>query len=167
MFAGKEEGLESTANYEVVAGCAAGLENLVRGEVELFGGQEVVTGIGVVRWRGTLLSAYRCCLWSRFASRVFLELWRFAVTDEDSLYNASLAAEWGEHLTEDTTFAVGCTLSGESRITHSRFAALRLKDGLVDHFRARTGKRPSVKTDRPGVQLHLHIDNNFATMSLD
>jgi 23S rRNA (guanine2445-N2)-methyltransferase / 23S rRNA (guanine2069-N7)-methyltransferase len=167
MFGGKEKAVENEKIYDVVAGCASGLETLVQGEAHLFGGQDVVAGVGVVRWRGTLESAYRCCLWSRFTSRVFLELWQFSVTDEDSLYNASLSADWREHLTEDTTFAVGCTLSGESRITHSRFAALRLKDGLVDHFRAGTGKRPSVKTDRPGVQIHLHIANNVATISLD
>jgi 23S rRNA (guanine2445-N2)-methyltransferase / 23S rRNA (guanine2069-N7)-methyltransferase len=96
-----------------------------------------------------------------------LQLWQFPVTDEVSLYNGSLAAPWENHLNENITFAVGCTLSGESRITHSRFAALRLKDGLVDSFRARTGQRPSVKTDRPGVQIHLHLENNLATISLD
>ncbi len=81
MLGGKGEDFRGKTIYEVVAGCAAGLENLVAGEVELSGGQDVVTGAGVVRWRGTLESAYRCCLWSRFASRVFLELWRFPVTD--------------------------------------------------------------------------------------
>lgn len=158
---------DNNKSYLIVAGCAAGLENLVLEEVGLFGGKDVVAGIGVVRWSGTLESAYRCCLWSRFASRIFLELWQFPVTDEDSLYNAACSAGWNEHLTEETTFAVSCTLSGESHITHSRFAALRLKDGLVDYFRARTGKRPSVKTDRPEIQVHLHIENNIATISLD
>jgi 23S rRNA (guanine2445-N2)-methyltransferase / 23S rRNA (guanine2069-N7)-methyltransferase len=167
MFGDGEMECGNNKTYAIVTGCAAGLETLVGGEAQLFGGQEVVTDVGVVRWRGTLDSAYRCCLWSRFASRVFLELWRFDVTDEDSLYNQALAIDWGQQLTEDTTFAVGCTLSGESRITHSRFAALRLKDSLVDNFRARTGKRPSVKTNRPGVQIHLHIENNIATISID
>lgn len=153
--------------YEIVAGCAAGLEQLVGEEARVFGGQHVTSDVGVVRWRGSLESAYRCCLWSRFASRVFLQLWQFPVTDEESLFKASLAANWGDHLTENTTFAIGCTLSGQSAITHSRFAALKLKDGLVDHFRNKTGIRPSVKTDRPGVQIHLHIDNNLATISLD
>lgn len=159
--------MDNNKSYWLVAGCASGLESLVQEEVELFGGQDIVAGVGIVRWYGTLESAYRCCLWSRFASRVFLELWQFPITDEDSLYNVSLSAHWSEHLTEETTFAVSCTLSGESRITHSRFAALRLKDGLVDYFRARTGTRPSVKTDRPEVQVHLHIENNVATISLD
>lgn len=151
----------------MVAGCAAGTEDLVQGEIALFGGRNIAVGPGVVRWLGALESAYRCCLWSRFASRVFLELWRFEVNDEDSLYNAALSADWEAHLTEDTTFAIDCTMSGESKIHHSRFAALRLKDGLVDYFRNTRGKRPSVKTDRPQVRLHLHIENNFATVSID
>lgn len=153
--------------YELVAGCAAGLEILVKEEVEIFGGHEVQFSTGVVRWRGTLESAYRCCLWSRFASRVFLELCRFSITDEESLYQRALTIGWHEHLTEDTSFAVSCTLSGDSPITHSQYAALKVKDALVDHFRERTGKRPSVKTDRPGVQIHLHIEKNLATISLD
>lgn len=162
-----DDGLAGHKVYELVAGCAAGIEGLVESEVAQFGGQQIVTGGGVVQWQGTLESAYRCCLWSRFASRVLLRLWQFPVTDEASLYQASLAAPWENHLGENTTFAVDCTLSGESRITHSRFAALRLKDGLVDRFRARTGQRPTVKTDRPEVQIHLHLDNNLATVSLD
>ena len=167
MLAKEKESSGTYQMYETVAGCAAGLENLVAEEVNLFGGLEVAVGLGVVRWRGTLESAYRCCLWSRFASRVLLELWRFEVTDEDSLYNAALSCDWRVHLTEETSFAVGCTLSGTSKITHSRFAALRVKDGLVDHFRAATGNRPTVKTDRPDIQLHLHIVDNLATISLD
>jgi 23S rRNA (guanine2445-N2)-methyltransferase / 23S rRNA (guanine2069-N7)-methyltransferase len=158
---------EGNNSYTIVVGCAAGLESLVVKEVEVFGGQEIVAGVGVVQWFGTLESAYRCCLWSRFASRVFLELWRFNITDEESLYHASLTAEWTAHLSEDTTFAVSCTLSGQSIITHSRFASLRLKDGLVDQFRSQTGKRPSVKTVRPEVQFHLHIEDNLATISVD
>lgn len=167
MHGSENEFSDRTKSYTVVAGCAAGLEALVVEEVELFGGKDVVAGVGMVRWCGNIETAYRCCLWSRFASRIFLELWGDRVTDEESLYNISLSAPWEKHLTEVTTFAVSCTLSGESSIKHSRFAALRLKDGLVDRFRQKTGKRPSVNTDRPGVQIHLHIENNNATISLD
>ncbi|EKD38562.1 MAG: 23S rRNA m(2)G2445 methyltransferase, partial [uncultured bacterium] len=139
--------------HELVAGCAAGLEGLVREEVESCGGQDVQSGTGLVRWRGTLLSAYRCCLWSRFASRIFLELSRFSIGSEAELYARALTIDWQNHLTADTTFAVSCTLSGDAVLTHSQYAALKVKDALADHFREKTGKRPSVKTDRPDVQI--------------
>lgn len=151
----------------MVASCASGLEKLVVEEVMLFGGQDVCCESGVVTWSGPLESGYRCCLWSRFASRVFLQLVQFPITDEETLYQKSMEVDWLEHLHEERSFAVSCTISGDSPITHSRYAALKVKDGLVDTFRNRTGKRPSVKTTRPGVQVHLHIDGKTAALSLD
>lgn len=153
--------------YQLVMAYAAGLENLVREEVESFGGREMQCGGGAVRCQGTLDVAYRSCLWSRFASRVYLELSRFSLTSEAELYDQIRAIPWHEHLSEDTTFAVSCTLSGDAVLGHSQYAALKVKDALVDNFRERTGRRPSVKTDRPGVQLHLHVEKNLATLSLD
>lgn len=153
--------------YELIASCASGLEKLVEEEVVLFGGLEVRSAVGVVSWRGSLESGYRCCLWSRFASRVYLQLAQFPIVDEETLYQKSLDVDWHNHLTEETSFAVSCTLSGESPITHSRYAALKVKDGLADTFRNRTGTRPSVKTSRPDVQVHLHVDGKTAALSLD
>lgn len=153
--------------YELIASCATGLEKLIEEEVLQFGGLEVSSGKGVVTWRGSLESGYRCCLWSRFASRVYLQLAVFPIVDEETLYQRCMDVDWQDHLTEETSFAVSCTLSGESPITHSRYAALKVKDGLVDTFRNRTGKRPSVKTSRPDVQVHLHVDGKTAALSLD
>jgi 23S rRNA (guanine2445-N2)-methyltransferase / 23S rRNA (guanine2069-N7)-methyltransferase len=153
--------------YELIAGCASGLEKLVEEEVLLFGGKDVSCANGVVSWKGGLESGYRCCLWSRFASRVFLQLVKFPVEDEETLYQRSMEVDWQDHLAEETSFAVSCTLSGESPITHSRYAALKVKDGLVDSLRNNTGKRPSVETTRPDVQVHLHVDGTMAALSLD
>ncbi len=153
--------------YDLISGCAAGLEILVREEIENSGGEEIHSGSGAVRWRGNLSSAYRCCLWSRFASRVYLELGRFLINDEAELYSSARTIAWHEHLTEETTFAVSCTLSGDAVLTHNQYAALKVKDAIADHFRQMTGKRPSVQPERPGVQIHLHVEKNAAAVSLD
>lgn len=147
--------------------CAAGLERLVAAELESFGGSNMVIATGAVLWQGPLACGYRCCLWSRFASRVFLELGRFTVENEESIYAAASSIDWSEHLAETTTFAVSCTLTGESPVGHSRYAALKFKDGLVDSCRRARGSRPSVKTSRPDVQLHVHVDGNMGTVALD
>ncbi len=158
---------QMTKEYELIASCASGLEGLVAEEVAAFGGQEICSENGVVTWRGSLESGYRCCLWSRFASRVYLQLVRFAVSDEEALYRCCMRVAWQEHLTAETSFAVSCTITGDSPITHSRYAALKVKDGLVDVLRNRIGKRPSVKTSRPDVQFHLHLDGQTAALSVD
>lgn len=157
--------------YEVLtfaATCGAGTETLVAAEVESCGGEHLEVGKGVVNWRGGLESGYRACLWSRFSSRVFLEIATFPVTDENSMYSGALAVDWQEHLDQDTSFAIDCTVAGDAALpVHSRFAALRIKDALVDQFRDRCGVRPSVDTDRPGVRLHLLIKGSMATLAID
>ena len=154
---------ENTLN----ASCAAGLEHLVAEEVELFGGKDIAIAKGVVTWRGNLASGYRACLWSRFSSRIFLQIAEFLTPDNESIYQKCSAIDWDRHLDCETTFAVDCTLSEKSVITHSQFAALRVKDAVVDQFRARMGRRPSIKTDRPGVQINLHVHGEKAVLSVD
>ncbi len=149
------------------ASCAAGLENLVADEIEAFGGKDIVRAKGVVLWRGDLASGYRACLWSRFSSRIFLQIDEFFAPDNESIYKECSGIEWENHLDCDTTFAVDCTLSDNSMIRHSKFASLRVKDAIVDRFRSNTGRRPSVKTERPGIRINIHIQKDKAFLSLD
>lgn len=152
---------------QMVASCAAGLEPLVADEIRAFGGEDVEVGRGLVSWQGDLGSAYRACLWSRFASRILLELDRFTVENEDDLYSRVRQLCWEDHLDITTTFVVDTTFSSTAQLGHSRFAALRVKDAIVDRFRDRTGQRPSVDTVRPGLRVHLHVDQATAFLALD
>ena len=153
-------------SFTLVATCAAGLEELVYEEIVSFGGSEIVRARGVITWQGDLASAYRACLWSRFASRVLLQLAEFPAADDTELYERCGAINWQEHMENSSTFAIDCTLS-DSAITHSQFAALRVKDALVDQFRERSGERPSVQVERPDLQIRLHIHSDVASLSLD
>ncbi len=151
-----------------VATCTNGTEKLVAGEIESFGGNIADVSRGSVSWLGDLEAGYRACLWSRFSSRILLKLISFPVPDEDALYRGVSGVQWEEHMDYDTSFAIDCTLSSGTAITHSRFAALRTKDGIADYFNERYDKRPSVKTGRPDVQYLLHIDSeNTGTIYLD
>ena len=93
------------------ATCATGLEQLVSEEIAACGGQHIQVKPGAVNWSGsTLESGYRACLWSRFASRILLELARFDAPDTDALYEHSAKVLWDEHLSVKKTFAVHSTL---------------------------------------------------------
>lgn len=141
---------------------------MVAQELESCGALDLDLGKGVVSWHGSLESGYRACLWSRFASRIFLEIVSYPVTDEDSVYNGALEVDWSAHLDQETTFAVDCTVAGDAVLpVHSRFAALRVKDALVDQFRDKCGVRPSVNIDRPGVRIHLLIKGAMASLAID
>lgn len=66
----------------------------------------------------------------------------------------------------DDTLSVHCTLHSD-RFTHSQFLALKAKDAIVDRFRARQGRRPSVDLDDPTLRIHLHVHGDDCLVSLD
>ena len=157
---------DNSSLFNLTASCAAGLENLVAREIETCGGIEIESARGLVTWRGNLEAAYRTCLWSRYASRIFLTIAQFEALDEDALYEGALAVDWEAHMGLQDTFSVDCSLNS-SNINHSRFAALRVKDALVDQFRDKYDDRPSVSVSRPDLRVRLYIYKNQATLSLD
>ena len=122
-------------------------------------------------YRGIYFSAsskvlYTINFCARLISRVLAPLTSFRCHSDRYLYKKAREIEWQDFLDPSQTFAVFATVAN-SRLRHSQFAALRLKDAVVDSFRAATGVRPSIDTREPTVWLNLHIHNDEATISLD
>ncbi len=147
------------------ATCPKGLEYLLRDELAALGASahEMLAG---VRFEGDFEHAYRACLESRLASRVLLPLADFEAADADQLYAGVGAIDWAAHLAPDATLAVDATGTGGA-ITHSGFAAQKVKDAIVDQCRERFGVRPSVRPDRPAVRVNLRLHRGRATLSVD
>ncbi len=143
-----------------------GLEQLLAAELTALGAAEVRPGRAGVSFAGPLEIAYRACLWSRLASRILLPLHRFPAPTPEALYEGIRAFPWEEHLGPDDSLAVDAAVA-DSRITHSQYAALRVKDGVVDRFREASGRRPSVDRERPSVRINLYLYRNQARLSLD
>ncbi len=148
------------------ATAALGLEPLLLTELDDLGATDIKQERAGVRFSGDLGMAYKACLWSRLASRILLPLATFTASDPDQLYAGVLAIDWSEHLLVENTLAVDCTLI-QSKITHTRYGALKVKDAVVDQFRSRVGDRPSVAVEQPDVRLNLHIYRDQATLSID
>ncbi|MBE0583040.1 MAG: bifunctional 23S rRNA (guanine(2069)-N(7))-methyltransferase RlmK/23S rRNA (guanine(2445)-N(2))-methyltransferase RlmL, partial [Desulfofustis sp.] len=159
--------MDNKQTMRFIATCAGGLESLVQEEITGWGGTEVATDVGAVEWSGTVESGYRACLWSRFSSRILLVVDRFEITSTDDLYERARLVPWEDHLAVDGRFAVDCALSAEAPVRHSKFAALRIKDALVDRFRERNGVRPDVQPRRPDVRFAAHIRGTGATLAVD
>ena len=153
--------------HTIVATCASGIEQLLASEIVPAGGSDIVETRGAVSFQGDLTCAYYLCLWSRFASKILIELDRFPVQDGQSLYDHVVRFAWEEHCDVTTTFAVDAVLTTSATLQHSHFAALKIKDALVDRFREKTGSRPSVSTSRPGIRINFFLDGSEAILSLD
>lgn len=162
-----EEPMHEKQQFTFVSTCAAGLEHLVNEEMHSFNGEKVQSFTGGVRCQGELETAYRMCLWSRYASRVLLEIKSFEISDTDDLYSGCTKIDWNEHLHQDLSFAVTSSLASDAVLSHSQYAALRVKDAVVDFFREQGLQRPNVAKERPDLRLYLHIKKNRASIFID
>ncbi len=52
-------------------------------------------------------------------------------------------------------------------INHSMFAALKIKDAIVDRLRREQGARPNVDKENPDILVHAHFAGGRCTLSLD
>lgn len=119
-----------------------------------------------VHLTGSLADAYGVCLWSRVASRVLLPLASFPAADAAALYAGVREIDWAAHFTPAQTLAVQVD-AVRSHLDHSHFAALRIKDAIVDQFRERGGARPSVSTQAPDIALRCQLFRDQASLALD
>jgi len=142
------------------------VEDLAAAELKEMGANSIRLSPGGVYFNGTLETGYRACLWSRIASKILLNFSQFQIQSQDDLYEIIAAFPWQDHFEPSVTLAVDCHLK-DSVFTHSLFAAQRVKDGIVDSFRKRTGRRPTVQLEDPDMRINIYMKNNSVTMSLD
>ncbi|HHW77951.1 MAG TPA: bifunctional 23S rRNA (guanine(2069)-N(7))-methyltransferase RlmK/23S rRNA (guanine(2445)-N(2))-methyltransferase RlmL [Xanthomonadaceae bacterium] len=152
--------------FAFFATAPTGIEPLLATELAELGAAEPRPARGGVRFQGPLELAYRACLWSRTASRVLLPLGEFPVAEAEALYAGIRDFPWEEHLAPDGTLAV--EFSGACPgIDHGHYGSQRVKDAIVDRFRARCGRRPSVDRQRPDLRIHVLLRDGQAVASLD
>jgi len=151
--------------YSFFATCPKNLEGLLEEEIKNFGAITKQTVAGV-KFKGTLATAYRACLWSRLANRILLPIAEFPVQNTDDLYYGVKRIPWLTHFDSHATFKV--TFNGESDfIRNTHFGALKVKDAIVDAMRAQNGKRPNVAKIKPDLWINVYLRNNLVTVYLD
>ena len=154
------------AALSLIASCPRGLAALLVQELKGFGADAIRERTTGVSFQGTLECAYRVCLESRTANRLFLEIASFNAATADEFYAQLRRIDWTQHLGPQATLA--CDFSGQHpQITHTHFGALKLKDAICDGLRAWAGYRPDVQRERPDVRVHAHANNEQVTVSID
>ncbi len=143
-----------------------GLEPVLVQEIESLGIRDVVSGSRAVSFSGTRRDTFRCLHLLRTALRVLVRIDEFEANNPDELYQHVSRIEWRRYLSTGMTFAVDCT-SASQVFRHSGFAALRVKDAIVDQFRKQSGQRPSVRPERPDLRVNLHINGTHCVLSRD
>jgi putative N6-adenine-specific DNA methylase len=169
----------------LVATCVLGLEEILESELAALGVAEIEKEKGAVSFSGSWMDCWRANWRLRTANRVLIELGSWDGEDGGALAAGARALVSGQHhgkhdragaqamgldaaslLHPDRTFAIQATCTA-SQIRDSRWAALSVKDGLVDGQRDRWGRRASVERENPEIHLRLRLHSDRATLLLD
>lgn len=152
--------------FEFFASCLAGLEQHLAAELKRLRAQRVRPLGGGVAFFGSAATAQRVCLWSRLASRVTLVIGRVNAGDAYLLYEGIRRLPWHEVIAQGSSIAVHAHGTNEE-LRNSHFTELKVKDGICDAVRERSGARPRVDAAAPDCSIDVRIRDNRATISLD
>lgn len=156
----------SKAIEKFFAPCPRGLETALADELAALGAQKIEATDGGVGFSGPFELGQRACYWSRTASRV---LWQQADAEyrsEDDIYRLARAVDWPHLFASHLTIRVE-TNAIRSPLRSLDFVSLKVKDAIVDKFRAAMNSRPSVDTSMPDMRIFVFLTAYRATIYLD
>jgi putative N6-adenine-specific DNA methylase len=147
--------------------CAAGVEDFLADEVRRVLPQAAVqVARGGVSLEGGPHEVMALNLECRLPQRVLVEVAEGPYRDEADLYDLGRGVDWTQWIVPAHTLRVDTTAQ-RSPLRSLNFAALRIKDAVCDAMRDATGERPSVDTQRPDLQLMLHVGPERASLYVD
>lgn len=145
---------------------AKGTEGVLRDELRELGVRAIRADRGGVHVDGPPSLAWRLCVQSRIAVRVYESLTSGEARDADELYALTRQLEWERWISPRHTLAVASS-ARRSFTAHTQFLSQRVKDAIVDRFRDREGARPSVDLEDPDVRIFLHLVDDRCTLYRD
>ncbi|MGB1217777.1 MAG: THUMP domain-containing class I SAM-dependent RNA methyltransferase, partial [Saprospiraceae bacterium] len=151
---------------QLIAKTFHGLEQILAQEIKEIGGQEIEVLNRAVSFNGDKEVLYRANYELRTALRIIQPIYKFQARSERVLTHKILSYNWAKHLNVKQTFAID-SVANSRYFKHSKYLALKVKDGIVDQFRKKEGIRPDVDVYEPDVRFNVHVfDENF-TISID
>lgn len=155
-----------SGDFEIKVTTFFGLEEILAKELQQLGGKDIEVfkrGVSVVGDIGFLYKANLCL---HTALKVIIPITKFTANNEQELYDQIKLIDWERFISNDDTLMVESVLNSDI-FSHSQFVSQKVKDGIVDRFRDRTGKRPDVDLLRPAFKLYVHIYKNEVSLNLD
>ena len=150
----------------MIAKTFQGLEEVLAQELTALGANDIQIGRRMVSFSGDKEMMYRANFCLRTAIRILRPIKHFTAQNADEVYEQIKAIHWEDYLDTSKSFAVDAVVFSEE-FRHSKFVSYRVKDAIVDYFREKTGKRPSVRINKPDMLLNIHIAQTDCTLSLD
>src|SRR5690606_31038675 len=126
---------------KIVARTLAGLEEILAEEIREIGGTDLEIFNRAIEFQGDMTLLYKSNLWLRTAVDVLLPLSKFTANNEEDLYTKIQKINWSNYITSKNTFSI-TPIVHFSVFTPSHYAALKVKDAIVDQIREKKGRTP-------------------------
>ncbi|MFW5805235.1 MAG: THUMP domain-containing class I SAM-dependent RNA methyltransferase [Bacteroidales bacterium] len=152
--------------YTLLAKTLFGIEQILAEELKQLGTNNIQIKNRAVEFVGDKAMLYKANLHLRTAMSILKPIEKFYAHDPDRLYRRAKRIEWDLYFRANKTILIDCVSFGDN-FPHSQFAALRLKDAIVDYFRSKHGTRPSVDKNNPDIRINLHIIDKQCSISLN
>jgi putative N6-adenine-specific DNA methylase len=155
-----------SSDFKMVAKTMMGLEAELAKELLRIGARDIEEHRRAVSFTGDAGTMYKANYLLRTALRILVPVHRFTAKSEQELYDGIRALDWEQWMGPDDTLAVDCTANSEL-FHHTYFLAQKTKDAIVDQFREKHGRRPSVEKFSPTLRINIHVNEDDISVSLD
>lgn len=153
--------------FKIIIKTSFGLEEVLIEELNQLGISNVELGNRFVSFTGNLSDVYKANLWLRTANRIIVPLKTFKISSDVDLYNKVKLIAWDKYFSVNQSFLIDSTVFSPL-FNHTKYAAFKAKDAIVDQFRDKYNVRPNINTENPDIRINLHIDaDNNCTLGFD
>ena len=155
-----------TENQSYIAKTQFGLETILAEELDKLGANDIQILNRAVSFSGNkaiMYAANYCC---RTALHILMPVLDFKFRDKEQFFEKIKGFEWADLFTADKTMSVDTVMS-DTFFSNSHYVSLYCKDAIVDYYREKFDKRPSVELDNPDIKIHVHIRGHECSVSLD
>ncbi len=152
--------------HQYLAVTSNGLENLLADELAQLGVENPKPVQAGVRFNASNELIYRCCLWSRLASRFVRVLSEFTCADDLDLYLATNSVNWEKQFHSSKKLVVDFNGTNQA-IRNSQYGAMKVKDAIVDQFTKKNLPRPSISKDQADLRIHVRLHHDNALLGID
>jgi len=145
--------------------CAAGLETILKKEIQMAGYTIEDHKPTLVRFQGDLSAIAKMNLWTRVGNKVFMELATKKVMDFDGLFALMQSIEWKEYIQGNPILVT--TQTKWSLLTSTPTIQSIGKKAIVKQLlNGKDGKLEENAELQP-VEIFLYLENNFCTVLLN
>lgn len=154
-------------DFKMTATTLKGLESVLASELKTLGAKDIKESIRSVSFKGDKGFLYKANIALRTAIRVLKPIKSCKIYDEEDLYEAIQKIKWEKYINAEGTFSISAVVNSKNFTSNSHYIALKSKDAVADYFRHRYSKRPNVDLKFPDLKIHVHIQKDWCTISLD